>query len=139
MTPPKMKAPRKKGEGSRQSLPARPPTSAMPMVAAKAWRSIGGNQTMGGISMPDVSTHILATSAAVIDTKMTRRYCMKATSRWSAPKAPAISTMAVAAPGEEPQTAVVPGRMRQRLISQPSRLEAATVAITTPRNSGHSA
>ena len=76
--------------------------------------------------MPDVSTHILATRAAVIETKMTRRYCMKATRRWSAPKAPAISTMAVAAPGDEPQTAVVPGRMRQRLISQPSRLEAAS-------------
>lgn len=63
---------------------------------------------------------------------------MKATRRWSAPKAPAISTMAVAAPGDEPQTAVVPGKMRQRLISQPSRLEAETVATTAPRNSGHS-
>ena len=111
----------------------------MPMVAAKANASIGGNHTMGGTSTPEVSTHILATSAAVIETKMTRRYCMKATRRWSAPKAPAISTMAVAAPGEEHQTAVVPGRMRQRLISPPSRLEAATVAIITARKSGHSA
>ena len=31
-----------------------------------------------------------------IETMMTRMYCMKATSRASAPKAPAISTIAVA-------------------------------------------
>jgi hypothetical protein len=45
--------------------------------------------------------------------------------------------MAVAAPGEEPQTAVVPGSTRQRLIIQPSALLAAITVNTTPRNSGH--
>ena len=45
----------------------------------------------------------------------------------------------MAAPGEEPQTAVVPGSTRQRLMSHPSTLEAKTVAATTPRKSGHSA
>ena len=69
---------------------------------------------------------------------MTRRYCMKATGRWSAPKAPGHQHHGGGGTGGEPQTAVVPGRIRQRLISQPSRLEAVTVATTTPRNSGHS-
>ena len=38
---------------------------------------------------------------------------MTATSLMSPPKASDISTMAVAAPGEEPQTAVVPGKHLQ--------------------------
>ena len=57
-------------------------------------------------SMPEVSTQSRAIRAAAIETKITRRYCMKATRRASAPKASAISTMAVAPPGAEPQTAV---------------------------------
>ena len=88
----------------------------MASVAAKAGQSIGGNQTIGAGSTPDVSTHSRAISAAAIDTKMTRRYCMKATSRASAPNASAISTIALAAPGVEPHTAVVPGSTFQRLI-----------------------
>ena len=93
----------------------------------------------GGTGTPDVSTQRLATKAAAIVTMMTRRYCMKATSRLSAPKADAIRTMAVEAPGAEPQTAVVPGRMRSRLIDQPRKLDAATVDTTAIRMMGQSA
>ena len=46
--------------------------------------------------------------------------------------------MAVAPPGAEPQTAVVPGRTLKRLMNQPRKLEAASVATTTPANSGQS-
>ena len=49
----------KKGEEQRQSFPAKPPTSAMAMVAARARGSIAGNQTMAGISTPEVSTQKL--------------------------------------------------------------------------------
>ena len=95
---------------------------------------MAGNQTLAGASTPDVSTHSRAIKAAEIETKMTRRYCMKATSLASAPKAPAISTMAVAPPGAEPQTAVVPGRILKRLMNQPRKLEATRVDVTTLRN-----
>ena len=62
----------------------------------------------------------------------TRVYCMKATSRMSAPKLADISVMALAAPGEEPQTAVVPGRIAGLAsIAQPSSALAA-VTETTP-------
>ena len=104
----------------------------------KGRHSIGGNQTIGGGFNAGRVDPQPRDERRRIETKMTRRYCMKATRRWSAPNAPAISTMAVAAPGDEPQTAVVPGRILQRLISQPSKLDAASVASTTTRNSGHS-
>ena len=70
-------------------------------------------------------------------TAATRRYCMTATSRMSAPNASAIRTMAVAAPGEEPQIAVVPGSAFQRARRTPST---AAIAITAPipiRKIGH--
>ena len=44
---------------------------------------------------------------------------MTATSLMSPPKASAISTIAVAAPGEEPQTAVEPGSTFQRARAKP--------------------
>ena len=46
--------------------------------------------------------------------------------------------MAVAPPGEEPQTAVEPGSRLQRLNSHPSVLLAASTARTTMRNNGQS-
>ena len=56
---------------------------------------------------------------------------MKATSRMSAPYAAAISIIAVAAPGDEPQTAVVAGSTCQRVSSHPSAPLAAITAMTT--------
>ena len=56
-----------------------------------------------------------ATSDATSPTQATRRYCMTATSRMSPPKASDISTIAVAAPAEDPQTAVVPGSTLRRV------------------------
>ena len=67
----------------------------------------------------------------------TRRYCMNATRRVSAPKADAMTMMAEAAPGDMPQTAVVPGSTRQRVMAQPSAVHAPMIASTTPRKSGH--
>ena len=101
--------------------------------------SSGGNQTIVGAAMPEVSTHRRATIAAAIVTMTTRRYCMNATRRTSAPNVSAISTMAVEAPGADPHTAVVPGRMRRRLIDQPRKLDAATVESTAISTSSQSA
>ena len=56
---------------------------------------------------------------------------MKATSRISAPYAAAISIIAVAAPGDEPQTAVLPGSTCQRVSRYPSAPLAAITAMTT--------
>ena len=78
-----------------------------------------------------------ATIDATSPTQATRRYCMTATSLMSPPKASAISTMAVAAPGEEPQTAVVPGNTLKRARTKP---RAAAKNMTAPikvRNIGH--
>ena len=63
---------------------------------------------------------------------------MNATRRASAPKASAISIIAVAPPGEAPQTAVEPGSTCQRLISHPSVLLATITADTSAMNSGQS-
>src|SRR6188768_2707896 len=46
--------------------------------------------------------------------------------------------MAVAPPGAEPQTAVEPGRILKRLMNQPRKLDAASVAATTPANRSQS-
>jgi len=46
--------------------------------------------------------------------------------------------IAVAAPGEEPQTAVVPGSTRQRLISQPSALLAPITPAPPRRRAANS-
>jgi hypothetical protein len=61
---------------------------------------------------------------------------MKATSFTSAPNASAITTIADAAPGDEPQTPVVPGSPPHRLSSHPSTLLTPTDANTTPRKIG---
>ena len=50
-----------------------------------------------------------------------------------------ISVIAVAAPGDEPQIAVVPGKTRERVSSQPSSEAAAIVDRTPIRKIGHSA
>ena len=63
---------------------------------------------------------------------------MKATRRASAPNSAAMITIADAAPGHEPHTLVVPGMTRQRLMTKPRKLLAATIAKTTARMTGHS-
>ncbi len=63
---------------------------------------------------------------------------MKSTSRASAPNSAAMMTMAAAAPGEEPQTLVVPGMTRQRLMTKPRTLLAAMMAKTTLKMMGQS-
>jgi hypothetical protein len=79
-----------------------------------------------------------AINEATMATNTTRKYCMKATSGASAPKASAMSIITGAAPGNSPQTAVVPCIMRSLLISHPSAALATTVVATTARNSGQS-
>jgi hypothetical protein len=82
---------------------------------------------------------IRATRAAVAVTTATRRYCINATSRTSAPYDSAISTMADAAPGAKPHTAVVPGNTWRRIISQPSTALARITAQVTSKNTGQPA
>ncbi len=74
--------------------------------------------------------HKRATTEAPPATTATRRYCMKATSRASAPCASAITIMAVAAPGLEPHNTAVPGRICMRVIHQPSNVLTAMTANT---------
>lgn len=62
-----------------------------------------------------------ATTEAISATRITRAYCMKATSRTSAPSDSANTTIAVAPPGEAPQIATFPGRTCQRISNQPNR------------------
>ena len=112
------------------------------MIPANASNSVwrvahckGGNQTIGVAVMSPVSTQKRAIMDAALATTITRRYCIKATSRESAPNSSAINTMAAAAPGEEPQIAVVPGSTLSLLITQPIRLLAAIVENTINGNS----
>lgn len=102
--------------GTLSTVPSATPSATTAIVCANPEGSIGGNQIVSGKAAPDMSTERCATTAAVTATKMTRTYCMNATSRASAPNASAISTIAVAPPGEAPQTPAVPGRICQRLI-----------------------
>ena len=71
-----------------------------------------------------------ATREAESATQTTRTYCMKATRRGSAPYSSASATMAEAPPGEEPQAAVEPGRMRPRVSPHPTSALASTVTST---------
>ncbi len=63
---------------------------------------------------------------------------MKATRRTSAPYSCAITIIAEAAPGEEPQAAVVPGSAPYLTSVQPTTPPAATVVATTSSISGQS-
>src|SRR3984957_8975100 len=115
------------------------PPTAIASVASKGPGARAGNHSVGTGATAPGANHSRATIDAISPTKATRRYCMTATSLMSAPNASAISTMAVAAPGEEPQIAVVPGSTFQRARSMPSP---AANAITVPipiRKIGHCA
>ncbi|MNP56577.1 hypothetical protein D3C76_1513120 [compost metagenome] len=76
--------------------------------------------------------------AAAVATNSTRRYCMNATNRTSAPKSPAIATIAEAPPGDEPQAPVGPGSPLKRTRHQPETPLAASVAKSTSSTSGQS-
>ena len=95
-----------------------------------------GEPTCVGTVAPEGPTHSRATIVAMAATITTRRYCMKATSRASAPKAPDISIIAEAPPGAVPHTAVVPGNTFSRVSAQPSAALRPTMASTTLRNNG---
>ena len=90
------------------------------------------------MTAPGGPSHSRATADATAATSTTRRYCMSATSRASAPKAPDISIMTDAPPGAVPHTAVVPGSTLHRVSSQPSAVLAATMPMMTLRKSGQS-
>ena len=96
------------------------PPTASASVPRKGPAARGGNQSIATGAAPPEADHARATIDATSPTHATRRYCMTATSLMSPPKASAISTIAVAAPGEEPQTAVVPGSTFQRARAKPS-------------------
>ena len=113
----------------------RPLAPATASVAAKLPQSIGGNQTMAGAAA-DAPAHSHPTSDAASATITTRRYCMNATRRASAPNSPDISIITEAPPGATPHTAVVPGSTFSLAIIQPRAALVAMIAATTARNSG---
>ena len=124
-------------EGMRNAWPMAPPMTTKPNVVESPAASSGGSQTSGiAGGAPDRCRQKRAKSEATLATQATRRYCMKATSRASAPKASAISTIAVAPPGAEPHTPTLPGKICQRLMSQPRRLLAAITEVTTANSTG---
>src|SRR4051794_36317917 len=75
-------------------------------------------------------SHSPATRDAINTTKMTRRYCIIATSSGSAPYSWDIATIADAAPAEVPHAAVEPGRLPNRTSSHPTSVLAARVPRT---------
>ena len=79
------------------------------------------------------------TSTATSATTITRRYCINATSRTSAPKLSAMIVIAAAAPGDEPQIAVEPGKTCSFAIIQPRMALAKITEKIQTTNSGQSA
>src|SRR5277367_2548684 len=117
--------------------PITAPPRASASVPRKGPAARCGNQSMAtGAAAPEAD-HARATSDATSPTHATRRYCMTATSLMSPPKASAISTIAVAAPGDEPQTAVVPGSTFQRARAKPRPDARNMTAPIKVRNIGH--
>ena len=125
--------------GIRRRRPSTAPTPAIASVSTTG--SHGGS--IGPLpwstfpaAWPSISR---ATTDALSTTMMTRRYCMNATSRGSAPYSSAIAIIAEAAPGEEPQAAVVPGSTANRVSPQPTSPPATIVVATVSSISGQSA
>ena len=118
--------------------PRAPPKPAISSVPTKSCQCMAGNHAWSRMAAPGAPTHSRATIEPTAATSTTRRYCMNATSRASAPKAPDISIMTEAPPGAVPHTAVVPGSTFNRASVQPRAVLVATMAITTLRNSGQS-
>ena len=61
------------------------PRIASARVSASGSQATGGNQTMAAGPWAALTPNSLATSEATAATRTTREYCMKATSRMSAP------------------------------------------------------
>ncbi|MNT64537.1 hypothetical protein D3C72_2024480 [compost metagenome] len=98
-------------EGIRNRGPSQAPTTAMPSVAGKRQSSEGNHSSIAPPCPASSPNPMRATIAAAVATNSTRMYCINATSRTSAPKSPAIATIADAPPGDEPQAPVGPGRL----------------------------
>jgi hypothetical protein len=81
--------------------------------------------------------HRRATAEATNATGTTRIDCMNATRRAPTPYATLINTMTVAAPGDDPHTAVVPGNTFQRASNAPKTLPAKMTDAMQARNAGH--
>jgi hypothetical protein len=114
----------------RNQRPTAAPPNTSASVSAKRTPSRAGKSGAAAVTAPGGTTKC-ATAEAITATSTTRRYCMKATRRASAPNSSAMTTIEVAAPGEDPQIAVVPGRMRQRANAHPSALLAASTPSVT--------
>lgn len=122
--------------GTASRLRSHHPLPARSRVAASHGSDTGAVQDAAATAAAPPGAPSEATSEAARATSSTRRYCIKATSLTSAPKASAITTMAVAPPGEDPHRAAEPGSTRQQVSSQPSRKLTATTITTAPTNSG---
>src|ERR1700761_3628736 len=85
-----------------------PPTPRA-KVARRGPGATGGNQTIEAGAAAPAGSHARAASDATNPPQPTRGYGRPASIRLSRPKASDISPRAVAAPAEEPHTAVVPG------------------------------
>ncbi len=112
------------------------PDVASASVATNGSQCTVGNQTTLAAACAGFMFHSRATIEAPAATTATRRYCMKATRRASAPWASASTIMAVAAPGLDPHNTAVPGKMCMRVISQPRKVLAAITASTPNTKTG---
>src|ERR1700719_3057752 len=117
--------------------PTMAPTTARGIVSQNGPAATAGNQSTAALTASPGATHSRATIEATRATSITRRNCMKATSRGSPPKLPDISTITVAAPGVEPHTAVDPGNTFQRASNAPCDVLMTNTEQTPARNSGH--
>ena len=76
---------RKAPAGMRSRRATTGPTIASASVSASGSQATGGNQTMAAGPWEALTPNSRATRAATAATPTTLRYCMKATSRMSAP------------------------------------------------------
>ena len=107
-------------------------TPAMPQPAVNA-RSAArpALPSSGAARSPPAPNSTVATSGAVTTTISTRRYCMKATSRASAPSSSLIATIPLAPPAIRPSSAVGRSRPVARESSSPATTEISSVATVT--------
>ena len=123
--------------GSLTDGPNAVPSKIIETLAINPGNPKGANQSCEALESAEPCTQNLVINDAVSPTTTTRRYCMKATSRASAPNSSAKIIMALAAPGSKPHTAVVPGINLLRLTSHPKKQLMPTVAAVIMMNSVH--
>src|SRR3954454_25368595 len=111
--------------------PSHAPVAAIASVSSRERKLVLADRGEAGATAPLTGcsgpSHSPATRDAVNTTKMTRRYCIIATSSGSAPNSWDIATIADAAPAEVPHAAVEPGRLPNRTSSHPTSVLAAMV------------